>query len=57
MKLRVAMKTNCVTMGVGKQGAKGLVSVAATEGWAPPQLAASHRESHLKLLRVGQIQT
>jgi hypothetical protein len=33
MKLRVAMKTNCVTMSVGKQGARAgcLVSVA-TEG-------------------------
>lgn len=57
MKLRVAMKTNCVTMGVGKEGARGLVSVAK-EGRAPPQLAVSHRQSHshsqLKLLRVGQ---
>jgi hypothetical protein len=55
MKLRVAMKTDCVTMGVGEEGARGLVSVAK-EGRATPQLAVSHRQSHSQLmsLRVGQ---
>jgi hypothetical protein len=54
MKLRVAMKTNCVTMDVGD--ARGRVSVTR-EGQAPPLLLAdSRRQSHtqLKLLRVGQ---
>jgi hypothetical protein len=54
MKLRVAMKTNCVTTDVGD--ARGRVSVAR-EGQAPPLLlAGSHRQSHtqLKLMRVGQ---
>jgi hypothetical protein len=52
MTIRVAMKTNCVTMDVGKEeDAKGLVSVAR-EGRIPSPLAVSHRQS--KLLRVGQ---
>ena len=37
MKLRVAMKTNCVTMGaVGKEDARGRVSMAREEGRTPP---------------------
>jgi hypothetical protein len=54
--LRVAMKTNCVTMSVDKQDPGSLVSVAR-EGRAPPPVAVSHRQSHsqLKFLRVGQI--
>ena len=54
MELRVAMKTNCGTMGAGREDASGRVYVAG-EGQAPPLLAVPHRESHsqLKLLRVG----
>lgn len=57
MNLRVAMKTNCVTMNVGEQDAGSLVSVARV-GRAPPLVVAvSHRQSHwqLNLLRVGQL--
>jgi hypothetical protein len=57
MNLRVAMKTNCVTMGVGNEDARGRMSVVR-EGRAPPQLV-SHRQSHSQLklsLRVGESQ-
>ena len=56
MKLRVAMKTNCVATGVGKEAARALVLVAR-EGRTPALLAVSDRQSdsQLELLRVGQI--
>ena len=59
MKLRVAMKINCVTMSVGKEDARGRRVLVAREGRASPQLAVSHCQSHLQLkllLRVGQSQ-